>query len=389
MNFWKWLTRRQEEEEAWEQEWDNLSTQPEELDLTDSKERHRYLEECLQQMADASKEIEHLSGEYNQVTSYLTDMEELEQLPDAEYEKLQEICAQIENLAVARTSYNERTSRMTDEEYKSMLRRADEVEEGILKIDQAEEYQDRIRQDLKRLDGEKSAYCYRKNELLNERVNIKGMSGIILGAVGFCFVILLILQFAFSFDTRLGYLLAGGLAAVVITILYFRYADTDRELTKVEHAMNRLVRLHNTVKIRYVNNTSLLDYLYAKYAVENGSMLKARWEKYRQEKEERKRYRKTQIELDEAEEELLGMLAQYKLKQPKRWLNQTAAILDHREMVEIRHDLIVRRQALRKRMDYNRDIAKDAKEEIMELARCYPQYAPEIQNMVERYEKMY
>ena len=138
-----------------------------------------------------------------------------------------------------------------------------------------------------------------------------------------------------------------------------------------------------------MNNTSLLEYLYIKYDVESGSQLKKLWEKYQIEKEERRKYRRAEMELDMYEEELLTFLNRFKLKYPKRWLNQVAAILDHKEMVEIRHELIIRRQALRKRMDYNKDIAQGAKEEIMDLAQTYPQYAAEIQAMVDRYEKMY
>ena len=40
-------------------------------------------------------------------------------------------------------------------------------------------------------------------------------------------------------------------------------------------------------------------------------------------------------------------------------------------------------------MDYNKDIAMKAKNEIMDLAKSYPQYAAEIQKLVDRYEKMY
>ena len=223
----------------------------------------------------------------------------------------------------------------------------------------------------------------------NEMANLKGMAGIILGAIVLCFVLLMILQFALEFDTKWGYILAGALAASVITFIYFRYTEAERELTQVYGALSRLVQLHNTVKIRYVNNTSLLEYLYMKYEVESATQLKKIWEKYQQEKEERRKYRNTELELDAYEEELLSLLNRYNLKYPKRWLNQVAAILDHKEMVEIRHDLIIRRQALRKRMDYNKDIAGKAKEEIMDLATTYPQYAEEIQNMVDRYEKMY
>lgn len=389
MGLVSWLLEKKRNREESDESWEQLADEWEELNIHNKEERREYLEECLSQMGEATKEIELLAGEYNQVTAYLTDMEQIEQLPDGEYEKLKSICSKMTVLCEERSSFKERKSRMSDEEYKVMLRKEAEVEDGIRKIEEAENYRALIKQDMRRLDGEKSAYRYRRNDLENELVNLKGMAGIILGAIAFCFLLLLILQLGLNYDTKLGYLLAGTLAAIVITVIYFKYADADKELRQVYMALNRLVQLHNTVKIRYVNNTGLLDYLYMKYEVESGAQLKKCWGKYREEKEERRKYRKAEMELDMYEEELLEFLARFNLKYPKRWLNQTAAILDSKEMVEVRHDLIVRRQALRKRMDYNKDIAIKAKEEIMDLAKSYPQYTEEIQRLVDRYEKMY
>lgn len=390
MGLIKWfLEKRRRWDEEEDESWDELEYTADELDIHDSKERHKYLQECLQQMGDASREIEHLSGEYNLVTSYLTDMEEIEQLPDAKLEELKETCTRLIALGEDKVSFEERKSQMPEEQYKNMMRKEDEVEEGIEKIAEAEEYRALIKQDLRKLDSEKSAYHYRRNELENEMINLRGMTTIILGAIAFCFLLLLILQFALQFDTRIGYLLAGALAAGVITVIYFKYSDAQKELTIVSRAINRLVQLHNTVKIRYVNNTNLLDYLYNKYGVDSGEQLKKLWAQYLTEKEERRKYRRTELELDMYQRELLDQLAGFNIKQPRRWLNQAAAILDHKEMVEIRHELILRRQSLRKQMDYNKEVAMSAKEEIMDLAKTYPQYAAEVQRMVDQYEKMY
>lgn len=390
MGLFDWLLERKwNRNDDADETWEELAEEWEELNIHNKEERREYLEECLSQMGDATKEIELLAGEYNQVTTYLTDMEQIEQLPDSELAKLKDICSKMVVLSEERIYFHERKNRMSDEEYKAMVRKEDEVEEGIRKIEEAENYRSLVKQDLRRLDGEKSAYRYRRNDLENELVNLKGMAGIILGAIAFCFLLLLILQLGLKFDTKLGYLLAGTMAAIVITVIYFKYTEADKELTQVHMALNRLVQLHNTVKIRYVNNTSLLEYLYMKYEVESGAQLKKRWEKYQEEKEERRKYRQAEMELDMYEEELLKFLARFNIKYPKRWLNQTAAIMEPKEMVEIRHDLIVRRQALRKRMDYNKDIAMKAKDEIMDLAKSYPQYATEIQKLVDRYEKMY
>ena len=75
---------------------------------------------------------------------------------------------------------------------------------------------------------------------------------------------------------------------------------------------------------------------------------------------------------------------------PAIWLHQTEAILDHKEMVEIRHNLIIRRQSLRRRMDYNKEVvAGSSQKEIKELVEKYPQYAKEIMKTVEEYEEKF
>lgn len=49
-------------------------------------------------------------------------------------------------------------------------------------------------------------------------------------------------------------------------------------------------------------------------------------------------------------------------------LLQTYAILDDREMVEIRHDLNQRRQKLREQIRYNTEVKEDYEKQIREVA---------------------
>ena len=72
---------------------------------------------------------------------------------------------------------------------------------------------------------------------------------------------------------------------------------------------------------------------------------------------------------------------------PERWVGQPGALLDKREMVEIRHDLILRRQALRKQIDYNTNVGETARQEVKDVAKQFPMYMAEILDMVERYDK--
>ena len=370
------------EEDAWEIEDDERQ-----IDYTNQEQRNDYVRTCLEKMADATKELENLTFEYNMVTSYLKDMEEIEALPPEESEQLKDCAKRVSLLQDSKADFMGRPRRITDEKYRMIERMEDQVEEGYRKITEAEEYQDLVRKDLNRLDGEKHAYLYRKNEVMRIIADTKGMAVICVVALGLCILLLTLLQFFLDMDTQMGYYLAAGAAALVITIVYVRHVDARKELRRVETGINKIILLQNKVKIRYVNNTNLLEYLYMKYGVKSAEELMKMWENYKIEKEEREKFRRAELDLDYCQQGLLNILKCYQIQDPAIWLHQTEAILDHKEMVEIRHNLIIRRQSLRRRMDYNKEVvAGSSQKEIKELVEQYPQYAKEIMKTVEEYE---
>lgn len=377
----------------WEEEYDDTWSDAEdisEVNYDDKAQRTDYVKDCLERMADATKELENLSYEYDMVTSYLKDMEEIEALPEEESSQLKECAMRVAELQDSKADFMERARKITDEQYYHMERIADEVEEGYEKLSEAEEYQGRIKQDLGRLDGEKHAYLYRKSEVMNLIADTRGMAIICVAALGLCVVLLLLLQFFLDMDTRAGYLLTAGAAATAITVIYIKHLDARQELRRVENGINKIILLQNKVKIRYVNNTNLLEYLQLKYGVSSARELIDMWENYKAERKERENMRKAERDLDQNERELLQMLKCYQIKDPAIWLHQTEAILDRKEMVEIRHNLIVRRQSLRRRMDYNKEVvAGGSQQEIKALVEKYPQYAKEVMKYVEEYEKKY
>ena len=384
-NIFKWK-RRDDEPEYEIEDWNEIVYDRDDLHINDKKQRKEYVQGCLEQIAEASKELEELEFEYNMVTSYLKDMEEIEALPEEEREILCECAKKIDALEEQQSGFRERKNRLDDGKFRQMQRLEEEVQEGLEKLTEAEHYQDLIKRDLRRLDGEKQAYTFRKNELRHVIADTRSMTIVCSVAVIACILLLLLLQFTLQLDTKIGYLLAAGIGAVAITLIYIKHMDAKRELEQVENGISRIIRLQNTVKIRYVNNTHLLDYLYMKYDVSSAGELGKSWQRYQDEKEERHSYQQAERELDQYQKELLHTLRRYQVKDPMIWLHQTRAILDKKEMVEIRHNLIIRRQSLRRRMDYNKEvIAGKAQAEIKDLAEKYPRYAKEILNIVDQY----
>lgn len=387
MGFWKNLfSKKTKMQQPTEDDWEQIVYARDEVDFRNEEQRSRYITNCLEQMSEASKEINLLMGEYSLVTSYLTDMEEIEALTKSEREEVDILAKRLNALEEERTRYRDKRDRMSDAEYATLRKQENEVADGIKRIKKEEQYGILVKQDLKRLDRERHAYEFRREELSTIQMNYRGVALIFLVALGICLLMLAVLQFGFDMNTEAGYFLSVMAAAVSITVLCVKYMDADREKKRVVNSVNRLIQLQNKVKIRYVNNVNLLDYLYMKYNTDSGEKLEKLWMKYQEEKEERKQYAEAEAKVEYYGKKLVDRLANYRVSDPNRWVYQTRALLDKREMVEIRHDLIVRRQALRKQLDYNKEVASTAKTEIMDVVNQYPIYAQEILDMVDKYD---
>lgn len=386
MGFWNKIFRRKTKQESLQDDWESIVFARDDVDFKDEEQRKRYITSCLEQMAEASREIELLTGEYSLVTAYLTDMEEIEALPEQEREEINGIARRLLALEQERERYLGRQNRMSDEDYYKIKKQEEQVQEGIQKLSECEHYGELVKQDLQKLDRERHAYEYRRGELEVSMGNLRGMSVIFLTAFAVCILLLLILQFGFEMNTRIGYLLSTGAVCLAVTVLVIKYTDCDRELRRVTGAINRLILLQNKVKIRYVNNCNLREYLYMKYDTDSAARLEKLWQQYQQEKEERKEYAEAEAKTEYYQNQLLTRMKRYRLTEPARWIGRPGALLDKREMVEIRHELILRRQALRKQMDYNNGVGDTAKREIMDIVNCYPAYAAEVQGIVEHFD---
>ena len=386
MGLLQWLFKRKTENPE-EENWEELIYSRAGVDFRQREERKKYIEDCMEQMAEAKKEIELLSGEYSLVTAYLTDTEEIEALPAGEKENLSLAANRLKTIEQERQGYLNKKNKMPDSLYYRLKERENELEDGIKKMKEAESYGTIVKQDMQRLSRERHAYTYRKEELYGMLANFRGMAIIFLGAMVVCIVLLLILQLTLEIDATIGYFVTVLVGAVAITVLCVKYMDARKELQRVERAANKLIQLQNKVKIKYVNNTNLLNYLYLKYQVKNAKTLEKGYAQYLEEKELRNQYAEAEAKREYYMKQLLETLSRFRVKYPQRFTARVDALLNRHELVEMRHELIVRRQALRKQMDYNNEVVNKARDEIMEVARLYPEYAEEIAEMVNKFEK--
>lgn len=356
------------------------------LNLNDPDQMEKYIVSCCEQMKEAGDEIEEASGEYRLVTEYLMDMENLANVEPEIWKEIEDAASKISSSGKEKRIAENRTDVMEDEKYHLMERYEDDIPGAVKSMHENEDYKVLVREDLKNLEGEKVSYRFRDRELKANMRGAREVTVVVLMAVFFLVAILLSLQYLLGFDVSVGYFLVVALAAIAMTLTYLSYSKAKTEDKKVVKLLNEAISTQNTVKIRFVNVTNVLDYQYAKYKVNSSNELSYLWDKYLKEKQARAAIRRATAELEGSRADLVEALNKGGIKYPEIWLKQSESLLDDRELREIRHDLITQRQAMRKRVDYNENVRKAAGDEIKEVMKEYPKHSDLIISVVGRYE---
>ena len=88
--------------------------------FTDDAQRTRYIESCLEQMKAASDEIDILNREYDSVTAYLNDTDEIERLPEHIRTPIQDCATKLLRLEKEFTNYTSKKDLLSSEDYALM-----------------------------------------------------------------------------------------------------------------------------------------------------------------------------------------------------------------------------------------------------------------------------
>ncbi len=378
MAFWSsWFQKGGGDAEA--APWEEIEYDRDKINFHDTAQRDYFVGGCLEQIDEAERELGILAGEYALVSRVLRDTEEIESLPKGDRQKLSQMAQSLAALERERESYRKKDRKpMPDALYEAMDSMEDSIPEAISRMEETEKYHLLVKKDLKRLDGERSAFAYRREELERLMANMRGLSIIFLGALFLALILLLLLQMGWQMEVHLAYVPVVAVAAAVVLFSSLRFFAAGRELDTLGRDWARLVAVQNKVKIRYVNNVHLLDYLYLKYKTDSSARLKKHWKWYQREKEERRQFLEAGAKSAYYRKQIVELLSKYRIESPAKWLDRLPALLDKREMVEIRHGLVERRQALRKQVEYNQKLARTARRELEGVILQYPAYREEL-----------
>lgn len=362
------------------------------LDFFDSQihndeERRKYVSTAFMQMKEISSEIDDLRLEYSAITQFLNDCDEIDKIPEEVKIPIEDAANEILTVKANKEKYYLEKPLMDEDMYNRMDKIEDEFPEIYEKIKDAEEFQGKIKSDLKKVEGEKQAYFYRRHELNAMLKNIIGVIVIALVAFAVCNIILIVLAIALNMDVKIGFLLSVTILIVVYSLLFMKGNDLRKESDKLDRTIIKIIQLQNSVKIRLVNNTNLLDYLYLKYNTDSSKELKKNFDLFSEEKHRREQYEQANKDLPAAKRKLMNLLRNLPLYDPVSWVHTPEALVNRNELVEIRHEMIGRRQKLREQIEENTKSAEKIRDEIKEMIRRYPKYSVELMNMMRDFDK--
>lgn len=342
------LFRRSEIEEDTELESINLQEQ-------ERREEESELTHHLGQIVDSTYEMEDLKREYELVTSYFSDIQKIEQMEPERLRTLEDDARKITLLEKNRQELQNTTKRISPERYKFFMHLEREVPDAIARLNELEEMRGKIKRDLEYLEGEKGSLRFEDEELQRKQSNLRIAAIVIGGLVILTVIVFLVLTLQFDLEMTVPASCIAIGAIFVEFLLFLGYNRAAQERQYCIQKQNRAIQLQNKVKIKWLNNTNSLDFLYSKYEVNSRKELEYNWEQYLLTVEEEEQYQKNTGDLRVYQDELVGNLTQAGLADPTIWLKQLAALIDKREMVEVKHSLNVRRQRLRDQMKQNEE----------------------------------
>lgn len=359
----------------------------EEISPVDKADQKNYIRDCCESIAENERQIRKIKKEYEQVTEYLTDIQKIDRITGENREIMLELCKKIKHLLQERNQYKNRELTITDGQIRRFDMYQDELIDEIKKMYQTEAYQRAIESDMMHLEEEKAYLRQNQREIVEKQNALKGMSKILAALIISLIVLFVVIYYTMRVDMTYPYIGTLLLAAVSATVIFVEANRNRRDMTLTERKMNKAIGLLNRTKIKYINNVSVLDYDRHKFKVKNAADFENFWGEYCKAKEYERIFRENTEQLNRNNEELLDLLTEYQVADPEVWLIQTYAILDKREMVEIRHELNQRRQKLREQVEYNITTKKNLLARIERLIRNNPEQREDLLKVVREFNE--
>lgn len=338
----------------------NLSKQ---IKYEDSFSIKNHVVGLCNQMIELTKEMEDVRQEYDQVTSYLNDIQIVEEFGGPLKKQLEDVATQVTKLDSVRNDYMNAGNKISDDTFHQMEDMEAEIPDVVRRLRVNESNLESVKRDLNYLASEKVEWSVMRHEREEELKKLKKLSFMLFFIFDGLAILVVVLSMIFKWDL-LPISIVALLATIAASYVILRNQGCNKDIKKSEVNQNYIISLENRIKIKYVNAKNAVDYTYNRFHVKNSKELNYNYEQYIEICKEREKFKQVNEELEYYRGRLVSILNGLNLYDARIWLNYANAIVDLKEMVELKHELFSRRKSLRDRIDYNLNAISDMKKDI-------------------------
>ena len=349
-------------------------------------EKKSSVEHICEQMVICEKRIDSAKKEFDAVNGYINDILAIENMDEPIKGNVEYYARRIITLREDKKSLKQHSTKIPESKYIYMQRHEDEIKDILKEMYDDEQESQRLKTDLHHIEGEKVGLKQEKKESIAKLNTIRTLAKIGAITAGLILAALVWAQFNSKTDFTMWIYIVVILTLVGGTILVANHQDTVKFLRLTERKLNKAIGLLNKYKLLYVNVQSRLEYKYEVHGVKNSHELNDLWRLYLNAKKEHEAFCLNSDNTYKSVEGLIMELDKLNLYDSSVWPSQVDAIVDGRNMMQIRHTLNVRRQKLKESITFNTTTLENCKARIQNLIDKNPVIAKDIIAILERYE---
>lgn len=317
---------------------------------------------------------EDLKQEYALVSEYAADVQKFESLPERKKAEITDSARLILNLDDERTRFKTRDKKISKEQYRNMSTFDAILPQKLEEIRQKEEYLDLVREDMRKIEGEKNIIIDDRNRASDKKKFLYKFTTFVAAAAVLIFIVLLMLMKK-GHDELIAAFFITGVGVIGYALYFFlTIRECDVDIKRADLSINRANQLLNKVKIKFVNSSNTLDYMYEKYHVGGYSELRSTWEEYVHEKESEKMYASNTKLLSGYNDKLMNELRRAGFVHAQAWVSQPELLFSRTDFGEYKESIAIRRKALRAQLDLGISQIESLKTEIDSIRAKYPEH---------------
>jgi len=356
-------------------------------EMKDDDERLKYIKDNCEQIVNANKEIEDICVEYKIVASYISDIQKIEMSDNPDRKRLIETARKIEEIVRDKEKLRERSDKQLKVSQRTILERyEDNIVDEIENMKNYEREHQDIKHDLSKLEIEKNLIKEEKEGIESFQVFLSKLARGVVITAGVLYIVFVLIAIASNVEMFIPIAVTTVLGAVGALYVILSSKKNEQGIILCDKKMNKLIKILNKTKIKYVNSTKLVEYVRNKYEVANSKELAYLWDRYLMEKDLRDKIFENTEMLTVYLNIFKRELSKFGLDDVDVWKNQVGVIAHQEELATLRNNLDERRVDLKERIDYNNRLYELGITNLRNIRNINLEYREEVDFLLDRYD---